>query len=192
MGRQIMKFKYKGKIYNPKNPEKKLKQLKITWDEVEIINDLQEEDEDLFDKWVILQSEYPEVIRLARAFEGIPRNYGVHAGGVLITPTAINDTFPTRTIDGRKVTVWDKNVVEEAGGVKYDFLGLTTISVIELCLSYINKNYDINLTIKDLYATLTLPDNYSFKTFFSNTVLIDYLMVNCGIIYVEGIGWERR
>ena len=38
-----MKFKYKGKIYNPKNPEKKLKQLKITWDEVEIINDLQEE-----------------------------------------------------------------------------------------------------------------------------------------------------
>ena len=38
-----MKFKYKGRIYNPKNPEKKLKQLKITWDEVEIINDLQEE-----------------------------------------------------------------------------------------------------------------------------------------------------
>lgn len=38
-----MKFKYKGKVYNPKNPEKKLKQLKITWDEVEIINDLQEE-----------------------------------------------------------------------------------------------------------------------------------------------------
>ena len=43
-----MKFKYKGKIYNPKNPEKKLKQLKITWDEVEIINDLQEDREDYY------------------------------------------------------------------------------------------------------------------------------------------------
>ena len=129
-----------------------------------MLDDLQEEDEDLFDKWVTLQSEYPEVIRLARAFEGIPRNYGVHAGGVLITPTAINDTFPTRTIDGRKVTVWDKNVVEEAGGVKYDFLGLTTISVIELCLSYINKNYDINLTIKDLYENVDIrSDENSFN-----------------------------
>ena len=39
----------------------------------------------------------------------------------------------------------------------------------------------VSVTIKDLYATLTLPDNYSFKTFFSNTGLIDYLMVNCGI-----------
>lgn len=129
-----------------------------------MLDDLQEEDENLFDKWVTLQSEYPEVIRLARAFEGIPRNYGVHAGGVLITPTAINDTFPTRTIDGRKVTVWDKNVVEEAGGVKYDFLGLTTISVIELCLSYINKNYDINLTIKDLYENVDIrSDENSFN-----------------------------
>ena len=129
-----------------------------------MLDDLQEEDEDLFDKWVTLQSEYPEVIRLARAFEGIPRNYGVHAGGVLITPTAINDTFPTRTIDGRKVTVWDKNVVEEAGGVKYDFLGLTTISVIELCLSYINKNYDINLKLTDLYENVDIrSDENSFN-----------------------------
>lgn len=39
----------------------------------------------------------------------------------------------------------------------------------------------ISVTIKDLYATLALPDNYSFKTFFSNTGLIDFLMVNCGI-----------
>ena len=39
----------------------------------------------------------------------------------------------------------------------------------------------VTMTIKDLYATLTLPDNYSFKAFFGNTGLLDYLMVNCGI-----------
>lgn len=38
-----MKFKYNGKVWNPKNPEKKLKQLRITWDDVEIINEEPEE-----------------------------------------------------------------------------------------------------------------------------------------------------
>lgn len=40
----IIKFKYNGKIWNPKNPEKKLKQLGITWDDVEIIEDLPKEE----------------------------------------------------------------------------------------------------------------------------------------------------
>lgn len=42
-GATNMKFKYNGKVWNPKNPEKKLKQLRITWDDVEIINEEPEE-----------------------------------------------------------------------------------------------------------------------------------------------------
>ena len=64
-----------------------------------------------------LESKYPEVFRLARKFNGCVRNMGVHAGGVVITPTIINDTFPTRTEKGRKITVWEKNTTEKAGGV---------------------------------------------------------------------------
>lgn len=106
-----------------------------------------------------LEDKYQEVFALARKFEGVPRNYSVHAGGVLITPTPINDTFPTRTVDGKKVTVWDKDVVEKAGGIKYDFLGLATVSVIDLCLKFIKKNHDIDLSLLDLYNNLDIRND---------------------------------
>lgn len=109
------------------------------------------EDTVALNKWLKIQEDYSDIIDIARKFEGIPRNYGVHAGGVLITPTAITDTFPTRTVDGKRVTVWDKDTVEEAGGIKYDFLGLRTISILELTLQFIKKNYDTDITLQELY-----------------------------------------
>ena len=115
------------------------------------LDSFKEDDPEAYKKYLALERRYPEVFRLARKFNGCVRNMGVHAGGIVITPTIINDTFPTRTEKGRKVTVWEKNTVEKAGGVKYDFLGLATISVIKKCLEFIEKNHKIKYTLEELY-----------------------------------------
>ena len=117
----------------------------------EKLDSFKEDDPEAYKKYKALEEQYPEVFRLARKFNGCVRNMGVHAGGVVITPCAINDIFPTRTNDGRKVTVWEKNTTEHAGGVKYDFLGLKTISVIKTCLKSIERNYGIKITLEELY-----------------------------------------
>lgn len=55
-----------------------------------------------------LENKYPELFRLARIFEGTPKNMGIHASGVLVTPMPINDLFPTRldSKSGCKVTFY--------------------------------------------------------------------------------------
>ena len=78
---------------------------------------LEQEDPQTYARFKELEKQYQKYFDIARELEGIPRNYGIHAGGVLITPVPINDIFPTRFIDGKKVTVWDKDIVEKAGGV---------------------------------------------------------------------------
>lgn len=117
----------------------------------EKLDSFKEDDPVAYAKYVELENKYTEVFRLARKLNGCVRNMGVHAGGVVITPGAISDTFPTRSIEGRKVTMWEKNTTEAAGGVKYDFLGLKTISVIQKCLEFISRNHGIDMTLNELY-----------------------------------------
>lgn len=124
----------------------------------EKLDSFKEDDPKAYETYKKLENQYPEVFQLARKFNGCVRNMGVHAGGVVITPCAINDIFPTRTKDGRKVTVWEKNTTEHAGGVKYDFLGLKTISVIKKTLEFVERNHGIKLTLEELY------DNRDIRT----------------------------
>ena len=63
----------------------------------------------------LLEEKYAEIFRVARALDGVKRNCGVHAGGFIATPMEVNNFVPTRTSKGRKVSMWDKNEVEEAG-----------------------------------------------------------------------------
>lgn len=122
----------------------------------EKLDSFKEDDPEVYARYKALEAKYPEVFDLARKLNGSVRNMGVHAGGVVITPCAINDIFPTRTNDGRKVTVWEKNTTEHAGGVKYDFLGLKTISVIKKCLEFIDRNHGIKMTLDELYTNKDL------------------------------------
>lgn len=124
----------------------------------ELLDSFEVDDPETYAEFKKLEDKYPNVFELARKFNGCVRNNGVHAGGIVITPTAINDTFPTRTMDGRKVTVWEKNTTEKAGGVKYDFLGLATISIIKKALEFIEKNHGIKMTLEELY------DNRDIRT----------------------------
>ncbi|MEA1051955.1 DNA polymerase III subunit alpha [Lamprobacter modestohalophilus] len=80
------------------------------------------------------------IIDMARKLEGIARNAGKHAGGVVIAPTKLTDFAPLYCEPGghNLVTQYDKDDVEQAGLVKFDFLGLRTLTIIDWALKTIN------------------------------------------------------
>ncbi|WP_086982616.1 DNA polymerase III subunit alpha [Vibrio aphrogenes] len=84
--------------------------------------------------------EVKELIDMCRILEGCTRNAGKHAGGVVISPTTITDFAPIYCdAEGHfPVTQFDKNDVEYAGLVKFDFLGLRTLTIIDWALGLIN------------------------------------------------------
>ncbi|WP_421245615.1 DNA polymerase III subunit alpha [Aeromonas sanarellii] len=84
--------------------------------------------------------EVKDLIDMAKRLEGVVRNAGKHAGGVVIAPTKITDFAPLYCDDEghHPVTQFDKNDVEYAGLVKFDFLGLRTLTIIDWALGMIN------------------------------------------------------
>ncbi|MFK8258660.1 DNA polymerase III subunit alpha [Erwinia sp. AnSW2-5] len=84
--------------------------------------------------------EVKALIDMARILEGVTRNAGKHAGGVVIAPTKITDFAPIYCDENgnHPVTQFDKNDVEYAGLVKFDFLGLRTLTIIDWALAMIN------------------------------------------------------
>ncbi|MDP2322657.1 MAG: DNA polymerase III subunit alpha [Gammaproteobacteria bacterium] len=80
------------------------------------------------------------VIDLGRRLEGLVRNAGRHAGGIVIAPRDITEFTPLYQVEGEKFTVtqFDKDDVEAAGLVKFDFLGLRTLTIIDRATRAIN------------------------------------------------------
>ena len=85
------------------------------------------------------EEEVAELLRLATRVEGIVRNIGMHAGGVLIAPGKITDFCPLYQQPGSDsaVSQYDKDDVEAIGLVKFDFLGLATLTILELAKNFI-------------------------------------------------------
>lgn len=81
-----------------------------------------------------------EIMEMAYKLEGITRNVGKHAGGVVIAPTRLTDFTPLYCEPSGEglVTQFDKNDVETAGLVKFDFLGLRTLTIIDWAVKMIN------------------------------------------------------
>lgn len=80
------------------------------------------------------------LIDTAKALEGLARNIGKHAGGVVIAPTELTDFTPLYSEQGsaQSITQFDKDDLESMGLVKFDFLGLKTLTVIDWALKSIN------------------------------------------------------
>ncbi|MCK4743586.1 MAG: DNA polymerase III subunit alpha [Sulfuriflexus sp.] len=83
-----------------------------------------------------------ELIDLALSLEGITKNAGKHAGGVVIAPTALTDFLPLYCEQGSEsiVSQLDKDDVEAIGLVKFDFLGLRTLTIIDWAVKTINRD----------------------------------------------------
>ena len=86
--------------------------------------------------------EVAEIMDMAYPLEGLVRNVGRHAGGVVIAPSALESYVPlyTETLGGAKVSQFDKDDVEEAGLVKFDFLGLKTLTIVDWAVADVNQS----------------------------------------------------
>jgi DNA polymerase-3 subunit alpha len=99
------------------------------------------EQEEALREFVEASEEAQEIMEMAYKLEGVTRNVGKHAGGVVIAPTKLTDFAATYCDEEGHglVTQFDKNDVEEAGLVKFDFLGLRTLTIIDWALETINR-----------------------------------------------------
>ncbi len=106
--------------------------------------------------------EVKDLIDMARILEGVTRNAGKHAGGVVIAPTTITDFSPLYCDDEGKnpVTQFDKNDVETAGLGKFDFLGLRTLTIIQWAIDMIKEGKNVDVDI----SAIPLEDPKSFRT----------------------------
>ncbi|MGI8771682.1 MAG: DNA polymerase III subunit alpha [Acidobacteriaceae bacterium] len=104
-----------------------------------------------------------ELVDTARKLEGLVRGAGVHAAGVVIAPTALTELVPlVRSKNEEIVTAYDMKAVEKMGLLKMDFLGLTTLTVIDDCLKLIKRNQGITLDM----ATVPLDDQRTYEEIF--------------------------
>ncbi|GGG71661.1 DNA polymerase III subunit alpha [Edaphobacter dinghuensis] len=104
-----------------------------------------------------------EVIDAAIRLEGLIRGAGVHAAGVVIAPQPLTELVPvTLTKDESLVTAYDMKAVEKMGLLKMDFLGLTTLTVIDDCLKLIKLNR--NETVE--MAKVPLDDEKTYEQVF--------------------------
>jgi len=110
------------------------------------------------------EEEVRQLLELAEQLEGLPRNVGMHAGGVLIAPGRLTDFCPLYVQPNAEAILsqFDKDDVEAVGLVKFDFLGLTTLTILDWTVRYV-KMLDPQAAI-DLDA-LPLDDQAAFGIF---------------------------
>ncbi len=118
------------------------------------------------------EEEVAQLWALAEKLEGLTRNVGMHAGGVLIAPGKLTDFCPLYAADGATsvVSQFDKDDVEKAGLVKFDFLGLRTLTILDEAVRLAKEveGADIDL------ATLPLDDRGTYDAVFkaANTTAV--------------------
>jgi DNA polymerase-3 subunit alpha len=110
------------------------------------------------------EEEVKTLIDLAKKLEGVPRNAGKHAGGVVIAPSVLTDFTALYCEAGgeNRVTQFDKNDVEDIGLVKFDFLGLRTLTIMDWALKAINKRRQQQNELPIELIKLPLDDKAAF------------------------------
>lgn len=103
------------------------------------------------------------VLHEAERLEGSIRNTGLHAAGIIIAPKDLTDLIPVATSKDANllVTQIEGKVIEEAGVIKMDFLGLKTLSIIKTALELIKKNHNVDISIDEI----PLDDERTYQLF---------------------------
>jgi DNA polymerase-3 subunit alpha len=101
------------------------------------------------------------VVDLAKGLEGLKRQWGVHAAGVILSREPLLDVIPIhrREADGAIITQFDMGACESTGLLKMDFLGLRNLSVLDDALLNIKANQNIDVVLEDL----PLSDQKTFE-----------------------------
>ena len=119
-----------------------------------------------------------ELIDTAKKLEGLVRGSGVHAAGVVIAPRPLTELVPiAKTKNDEIVTAYDMKAVEKMGLLKMDFLGLTTLTVIDDCLKLIEQHRGQKLDIE----AIPLNDEETYKKVF-------YQALTSGVFQFESGG----
>jgi DNA polymerase-3 subunit alpha len=100
----------------------------------------------------------PELWDLVRKMLGIQRNKSVHACGVVIMDSPVQDVMPIIDVNGTKVTGFSPDSLEYAGGVKYDVLGLNTLRDIQTCIQSIHERTGLKLDYDNLPFDRRVPE----------------------------------
>ena len=108
-----------------------------------------------------LDPDSKRIVDTARGLEGLKRQWGVHAAGVILSKEPLLDVIPIhrREADGAIITQFDMGACESIGLLKMDFLGLRNLSVLDDCLLNIKANQGIDLDL----STLTLDDEKTYQ-----------------------------
>ena len=111
------------------------------------------------------EEEVKSLVEMAQKLEGMTRNIGMHAGGVLIAPGKLTDFCPLYQQPGSDsaVSQYDKDDVEAIGLVKFDFLGLATLTILEIAREFIVKRHKGQEGFA--YENIPLDDRATYKLF---------------------------
>lgn len=122
-----------------------------------------------------------ETLQQARVIEGSLRNTGVHACGVIITPKDIREMVPVAVAKDSEllITQFDNSVVESAGLLKMDFLGLKTLTIINDAIELIEQNHGVKIDIDKI----PLDDKTTYELFQRAETV--------GIFQYESVGMQK-
>lgn len=146
---------FKKLFHFPLTGPKSLNELGLSADELENVKKVRAmyEGNDLTSK----------VLKQAEKLEGTVRNTGIHAAGIIIAPSDLSDIVPVCTSKDSDllITQYEGKVIEDAGVIKMDFLGLRNLSIIKEALRMIKENYGVTIDID----TIPLDDVKTYELF---------------------------
>ena len=121
--------------------------------------------EPLLAERIAKEEDVKTLIELAQKLEGMTRNIGMHAGGVLIAPGKLTDFCPLYQQPGSEsaVSQYDKDDVEAIGLVKFDFLGLATLTILEIAKDFIRARHKGQEEFA--FENIALDDARTYKLF---------------------------
>ena len=121
------------------------------------------------------------ILHEAEILEGSVRNTGIHAAGIIIAPKDLTDLIPVCTSKDSELwlTQIEGSVIEEAGVIKMDFLGLKTLSIIKNALVLIKQNHDVSIDID----AIPLDDEKTFELYQHGATI--------GTFQFESVGMQK-
>ena len=107
---------------------------------------------------------------MAQILEGSVRNTGLHAAGIIIAPDQLTKYIPVSTAKDAdlQVTQFDGGVIESAGMLKMDFLGLKTLSILKTAIQFVYENHRKSYTLDDI----PLDDAQTFELYQKGAPLV--------------------